>query len=55
MAAQIVSVNLTGSFNVAQLAPKVLREGGQLALCGSVAGYFGLPQGQIYSATKAGG
>ena len=26
----------------------------QLALCGSVAGYIGLPQGQIYSATKAG-
>jgi short-subunit dehydrogenase len=54
MAAKIVTANLTGSFNVAQLAPKVLRSGGQLALCGSVAGYFGLPQGQIYSATKAG-
>lgn len=53
-AAQIVSVNLTGSFHIAQIAPKVLRNGGQLALCGSVAGYVGLPQGQIYSATKAG-
>lgn len=53
-AAQIVTVNLTGSFNVAQTAAEVLRPGGQLALCGSVAGYFGLPQGQIYSATKAG-
>ncbi len=31
----------------------LLREGGQLALCGSVAGYIGLPKGQIYSATKA--
>lgn len=54
MAVKIVTTNLTGTFNVAQLAPKVLRSGGQLALCGSVAGYFGLPQGQIYSATKAG-
>lgn len=52
-AAQIITTNLTGSFNVAQIAPKVLRAGGQLALCGSVAGYVGLPQGQIYSATKA--
>lgn len=54
VAAQIVSVNLTGSFNIAQVAPPLLRKGGQLALCGSVAGYIGLPQGQIYSATKAG-
>ncbi|PID37277.1 MAG: short-chain dehydrogenase [Rhodobacterales bacterium] len=53
-AAQIVTVNLTGSFHIAQIAPKLLRPGGQLALCGSVAGYIGLPQGQIYSATKAG-
>ncbi len=54
MAAQIVTVNLTGTFHIAQIAPDVLRAGGQLALCGSVAGYIGLPQGQIYSATKAG-
>ncbi|OIQ31486.1 MAG: short-chain dehydrogenase [Alphaproteobacteria bacterium MedPE-SWcel] len=53
-AAQIVATNLTGSFHIAQVAPPLLRQGGQLALCGSVAGYFGLPQGQIYSATKAG-
>ena len=53
-AAAIVTVNLTGSFHVAQIAPPLLRKGGQLALCGSVAGYVGLPQGQIYSATKAG-
>lgn len=53
-AAQIVTVNLTGSFHISQIAPPLLREGGQLALCGSVAGYIGLPQGQIYSATKAG-
>ncbi|MBI6630983.1 SDR family NAD(P)-dependent oxidoreductase [Pontibaca salina] len=53
-AANIVTVNLTGSFHIAQIAPPLLRDGGQLALCGSVAGYIGLPQGQIYSATKAG-
>ncbi|MFY0633436.1 MAG: SDR family NAD(P)-dependent oxidoreductase [Vannielia sp.] len=53
-AAQIVTVNLTGSFHIAQLAPPLLRRGGQLALCGSVAGYIGLPKGQIYSASKAG-
>ncbi len=53
-AAKIVSVNLTGSFHIAQIAPPLLRDGGQLVLCGSVAGYIGLPQGQIYSATKAG-
>jgi NAD(P)-dependent dehydrogenase (short-subunit alcohol dehydrogenase family) len=53
-AARIVDVNLTGSFHVAQAVPQVLKPGGQLAICGSVAGYVGLPQGQIYSATKAG-
>lgn len=52
-AGQIVTVNVTGSFHVAQVGPTVLRPGGQLALTGSVAGYVGLPQGQIYSATKA--
>ena len=53
-AADIVQVNLMGAFMVARTALSVLRPAGQLALCGSVAGYFGLPQGQIYSATKAG-
>ncbi|MDB6182193.1 SDR family NAD(P)-dependent oxidoreductase [Paracoccus fistulariae] len=52
-AGQIVTVNLTGCFNFARAATPVLRQGGQLALTGSVAGYMGLPQGQIYSATKA--
>jgi NAD(P)-dependent dehydrogenase (short-subunit alcohol dehydrogenase family) len=52
-AERIVSVNVMGSFNVAQVAPRVLRKGGQLVLFGSVAGYFGLPRGQLYSATKA--
>ena len=54
MAAKIVAVNLTGSFHVAQAAVPLLRPGGQLVLTGSVAGYVGLPRGQIYSATKAG-
>lgn len=54
MAARIVAVNLTGSLYVARAGVRVLRDGGQLALTGSVAGYVGLPQGQIYSATKAG-
>lgn len=53
-AADIVTANLTGSFLFARAAVPLLRPGGQLALTGSVAGYVGLPQGQIYSATKAG-
>ncbi len=51
--AALVQVNVTGTLLVAQCAPKVLREGGQLVLFGSVAGYVGLPKGQAYSATKA--
>lgn len=50
---RLVTVNLLGSFEVARLAPPLLRDGGQLVLFGSVAGYFGLPGGQPYSATKA--
>ena len=49
----LVRVNVFGTLLVARLAPKLLRQGGQLALFGSVAGYFGLPKGQAYSATKA--
>lgn len=51
--AALVQVNVTGTLLVAQRAPQVLREGGQLVLFGSVAGYVGLPKGQAYSATKA--
>ncbi len=54
MAAKIVQVNLTGSLMFARAAAGLLRSGGQLVLTGSVAGYLGLPRGQIYSATKAG-
>ena len=49
----LVRVNLLGTLNVARLAPPLLRDGGQLVLFGSVAGYIGLPGGQAYSATKA--
>lgn len=50
---ELVRVNLLGSLDVARLVPPLLREGGQLVLFGSVAGYLGLPGGQAYSATKA--
>lgn len=52
---QIVDVNLMGAFYCAQSVVPVLRaqNGGQLALCGSVAGYRGLANAQPYAATKA--
>jgi short-subunit dehydrogenase len=49
----LVRVNLLGTLDVARLTPPLLRDGGQLVLFGSVAGYIGLPGGQAYSATKA--
>lgn len=52
----IVDTNLTGAFNLVQAVLPILKNQqppGQLALCGSVAGYIGLPGGQPYSATKA--
>lgn len=52
-AEHMVRVNLLGMFEIARLAPPLLRTGGQLVLFGSVAGYIGLPGGQPYSATKA--
>lgn len=52
-ATRLVMVNLVGSLDVARLTPPLIREGGQLVLFGSVAGWFGLPGGQPYSATKA--
>ena len=53
---QMLDTNLLGAFHVAHAALPLLKERGvgQLALCGSVAGYIGLPGGQPYSATKAG-
>jgi NAD(P)-dependent dehydrogenase (short-subunit alcohol dehydrogenase family) len=49
----IFSVNITGTFNVARVAINALKPGGQLVLFGSAAAIFGLPNGQVYSATKA--
>lgn len=51
---QIVTINLMGAFHLIDAALPFLRQQhGQMALCGSVAGYMGLPEGQPYSATKA--
>lgn len=49
----MVRVNILGMIEVGRLCPPLLRDGGQLVLFGSVAGYIGLPKGQPYSATKA--
>ena len=53
---QIVEVNLLGVFHAVHAVLPIFKEQqkGQIALCGSVAGYMGLPGGQPYSATKAG-
>ncbi|SMO94033.1 SDR family NAD(P)-dependent oxidoreductase [Paracoccus laeviglucosivorans] len=53
VAEQLVRVNVLGMIEVGRLCPKLLRNGGQLVLFGSVAGYVGLRGGQPYSATKA--
>ena len=52
---RIVDVNLLGAFYCAEAVLPLLRKqgGGQLALCGSVAGYRGLANAQPYAATKA--
>ncbi|ESQ78064.1 SDR family oxidoreductase [Asticcacaulis sp. YBE204] len=53
---QIIETNLLGAFNVTEAALTLLtpQGRGQVALCASVAGYRGLPNGQPYAATKAG-
>jgi short-subunit dehydrogenase len=50
-----ISINLEGAFTLLrEIVPYYRQRGkGQIALCGSVAGYRGLPGGQPYSATKA--
>lgn len=53
-AAKTITVNLIGTFNIAQVGASHLRSGGQLVLFGSAAAIFGLPNGQVYSSTKAG-
>lgn len=52
---KIIDVNLMGSFNIVHAALSIFetQKSGQIVLCGSVAGYRGLPSGQPYSATKA--
>lgn len=51
----LIDINLKGSINLILTALPLFRQqqGGQLAICGSVAGYCGLPNGQPYSASKA--
>jgi len=51
----MLNVNIGGAFNtVSAVLPIFEKQGyGQIALCGSVAGYRGLPYGQPYCATKA--
>lgn len=51
----MIGVNLGGAFNVIETTQPIFEEQGrgQLVLCGSVAGYRGLPNGQPYCATKA--
>ena len=54
---QMIDINLMGAFNLLHAVLPILKQQTtrpQLALCGSVAGYVGLPGGQPYSATKAG-
>ena len=52
---QMITINLIGAVNLVHAVLPVLRQqgAGQLVLCGSVAGYRGLPNSQPYSATKA--
>lgn len=54
-ARRIVDVNLMGTLNALAAVLPYLRaqKSGQIALCGSVAGYRGLPHAQPYAATKA--
>jgi short-subunit dehydrogenase len=53
---KLIDVNLMGAFNLIHAVIPLLAlqvHKSQIALCGSVAGYIGLPKGQPYSATKA--
>lgn len=59
---QIIDTNITGAWHIIRAVLPILKNQkaenaqsprGQIALCGSVAGYIGLPPGQPYSATKA--
>jgi len=52
---KIIDINLNGMFYFVNSVLPMMHEqqSGQIVLCGSVAGYRGLPNGQPYSATKA--
>lgn len=52
---KMVEVNLCGAMTLAHAVLPIFdaQQSGQIVLCGSVAGYLGLPNGQPYSATKA--
>lgn len=54
-AKKMLDVNIMGVFYVTKYLVEIFKKqkSGQLAICGSVAGYVGLPNGQPYSATKA--
>jgi short-subunit dehydrogenase len=54
-AIEMFSANIFGAFYLLEeILPHLQKQGfAQIALCGSVAGYRGLPNGQPYSATKA--
>jgi short-subunit dehydrogenase len=51
----MINVNLGGTFNTVYAVRDMFEKQGHghIALCGSVAGYRGLPNGQPYCATKA--
>lgn len=53
---QIINVNLMGAYHLVKAIVPLLKDQsfGQIALCGSVSAYIGLPGGQPYSSTKAG-
>lgn len=52
---RVVEVNLIGAFNtVNAVIPFIKKQTlGQIAICGSLSGYIGLPNAQPYAATKA--
>ena len=52
---QMIETNVLGALHMLHAVLPILKDQpqGQIALCGSVAGYIGLPGGQPYSATKS--
>lgn len=53
--AELFNLNVVGTAHAleAVMAPMISRQGGQIAVVASVAGYIGLPGGGIYGATKS--